>query len=93
MTIEEMQRGLVELDKESRSEILYFLINLIEDDEVDFDTVSEEEYDRLWAEECKRRCDEIDKGTAKLIPADEVFARARARLAERYLERAKELTA
>jgi hypothetical protein len=93
MTVEEMQRELMKFDEESRSEVLYFLINLVEDDEAGFAHISEEEYDRLWAEECKRRCDEIDKGTAKLIPADEVFARARARLAERYLERARELTA
>ena len=30
-----------------------------------------------WEEEIKRRIAEIDSGTAKLIPADEVFAEVR----------------
>jgi hypothetical protein len=89
MTVEEMQRELIRLDAESRSEIYYFLMDLMDDDKV-FD---EEEYDRLWAEECKRRCDEIDKGIAKLIPADEVRAYARSKVAGRVLTHAGEPTA
>lgn len=34
----------------------------------------EDQYDRLWLEEINRRCQEIDDGTAELIPAEEVFA-------------------
>ena len=33
-----------------------------------------------WLEEIKRRCDEIDSGRAELVPMEEVFAEARARL-------------
>jgi L-rhamnose mutarotase len=76
MTVEEMERELISLDKESRSEILYFLINLVEDDEADCVDISEEEYDRLWAEECRRRIESFERGEMKAIPAEEVFAEA-----------------
>ena len=35
------------------------------------------EVEAAWAEEIRRRIAEIDGGTAKLIPADEVFAEVR----------------
>jgi len=33
--------------------------------------------DAAWAEEIMRRLDEIESGTAKVIPAEEVFAEVR----------------
>jgi putative addiction module component (TIGR02574 family) len=33
-----------------------------------------------WREEIRRRCDEIDQGTAELRDAEDVFARAYAKL-------------
>ena len=38
---------------------------------------TQEEVDRLWAEEAERRVSQVDKGEAELIPAEEVFARIR----------------
>ena len=38
---------------------------------------ADEEVDAAWAEEIKRRLDEIESGTAKLIPAEEVLAEVR----------------
>ena len=35
------------------------------------------EIDLLWAEEAERRVSQIDRGDAKLIPGDEVFAKIR----------------
>jgi putative addiction module component (TIGR02574 family) len=37
----------------------------------------DEEVEAAWDEEIRRRIAEIDNGTAKLIPADEVFAEVR----------------
>ena len=37
----------------------------------------DDEVEAAWDEEIKRRIDEIDNGTARLIPAEEVFAQAR----------------
>jgi hypothetical protein len=42
--------------------------------------LNEAEVERLWIEEAKRRDDQLDAGTAKLIPGDEVIAEARSRL-------------
>ncbi len=38
---------------------------------------TDEEVDAAWDEEIRRRIAEIDAGTAKLIPAEEAFARVR----------------
>jgi putative addiction module component (TIGR02574 family) len=38
---------------------------------------SDSEIDAAWDEEIRRRIAEIEAGTAKLIPADEVFAEIR----------------
>jgi putative addiction module component (TIGR02574 family) len=37
----------------------------------------DEEIEAAWAEEIKRRLEEVESGTAKLIPAEEVFAEIR----------------
>jgi putative addiction module component (TIGR02574 family) len=37
----------------------------------------DEEVEAAWDEEIRRRIAEIDSGTAKLIPAEEVFAEVR----------------
>jgi hypothetical protein len=44
------------------------------------DALSESEIEKLWLEEAVRRDAELDSGAARSIPADEVFAAARARL-------------
>ncbi|MDR2197202.1 MAG: addiction module protein [Coriobacteriales bacterium] len=90
MTVEEMERELIKLDADGRSRVYYFLLDLMEQDGFSED-IPEEEYDRLWAEECKRRCEEIDAGKVELIPAEEVFARARAKLTKRQFELAGKL--
>jgi hypothetical protein len=90
MTVEEMERELIKLDADGRSQVYYFLIDLMERDAA-FEEISEEDYDKLWATECRRRIESLDHKEVQAIPADEVFARARTRLAEHYLELAKEL--
>ena len=44
------------------------------------EALSESEIEKLWLEEAVRRDAELDSGAARSIPADEVFAAARARL-------------
>ncbi len=39
----------------------------------------DKEIDRLWAEEAERRVSQIEKGKAKLVPGEEVFAKIRAK--------------
>jgi putative addiction module component (TIGR02574 family) len=44
-------------------------------------------YDPEWVTELNRRVDEIEAGTAKTVPAEEVFAKMRARRNARSLSR------
>jgi putative addiction module component (TIGR02574 family) len=44
------------------------------------DTLPSAEVEQLWLEEAARRADQIDRGEVKLVPADEVLAKARALL-------------
>jgi len=39
--------------------------------------VTDEDVEAAWEEEIRRRVAEIESGTAKLVPADEVFAEVR----------------
>ncbi len=73
MTIDELKAAALRLDPEERAQLATELI-------VSLDDLSEGEIERLWVEEAMRRDAEIDAGTARAIPADEVFAAARARL-------------
>ncbi len=43
------------------------------------DDLSEEESDQLWAVEAERRFADYKTGNVEAVPADEVFARLRAR--------------
>lgn len=43
-------------------------------------TLPSAEVEQLWLEEAARRADQIDRGEVKLVPADEVLAKARALL-------------
>lgn len=40
---------------------------------------TDEDIDRLWAEEAEYRMSQIEEGKAKLIPGEEVFAKIRAK--------------
>jgi putative addiction module component (TIGR02574 family) len=70
--IEELAQEVLELDILSRAELARTLVDSLDD-------LSEAELDRLWGEEAERRYDDFLAGRAKAYPAEEVFARIRAR--------------
>jgi len=70
--IEELAHEALELDALSRAELARTLVDSLDD-------LPEEELDRLWGEEAERRYDNFLAGRAKAYPAEEVFARIRAR--------------
>lgn len=72
MTIDELKREAMRLAPTERADLARQLL-------VSLDELSESEVERLWLEEAERRRHDIESGTAKLIPADEVFARLRAK--------------
>jgi len=73
MTIDELKAVARQLTPEERAELASDLL-------LSLDSLSGAEVERLWLEEASRRDAEIDAGTARLIPGDQVLADARARL-------------
>ena len=73
MTMDELKAEALRLTPEERAELAFELL-------VSLDDLSEPETERLWLEEAERRDAALDNGTARAIPADEVFSSARARL-------------
>jgi hypothetical protein len=76
MTIDELKREALQLDPSARA-------TLARDILLSLDDLSEAEVEQLWVEEALRRSAEIDTGLVEIIPADQVFAEAKARLAAR----------
>ena len=67
--VEELSRKALSLSPEERVQLAEALLATVQ--EVDA------EVEAAWDEEIRRRIAEIDSGTAKLIPAEEVFAELR----------------
>ncbi|MGC2461040.1 MAG: addiction module protein [Steroidobacteraceae bacterium] len=68
--IEQEIRALSSSDKE---QLLHVLLE-------EFDGQSDADADAAWLEESQRRSPEIDAGTVKCVPADEVFTKVDALL-------------
>ena len=73
MSIDEIKMEALKLNPASRARLARDLL-------ASLDTLSAADLEQLWLDEAVRRDDELDQGTARLQPADEVLARARARL-------------
>lgn len=72
MTTNEIEAAALGMDAPARASLAEKLLRSLED-------VSEEEIDRLWADEALRRDEELDSGNATARDADEVFRDLRAR--------------
>jgi len=73
MTIDELKAEALRLNPQERAELASELL-------ASLDELSEPEVERMWLEEAMRRDAALDSGAARAVPADEVFAAARARL-------------
>lgn len=67
--IDELSRKARDLPPEERVRLAEELLSSVQD--------SDGEIETAWAEEIERRLEEVENGTAKLIPAAEVFAEIR----------------
>lgn len=67
--IDELSRKARTLPPEERIRLAEELLSSVHE--------SDEEIEAAWAEEIERRLEEVESGTAKLIPAEEVFAEIR----------------
>ena len=73
MSIEQIESEALKLNPKARAELAEKLLKSLEE-------LSEEEIERLWAEEAIRRDAELDSGTATMRDAEDVFRDARARI-------------
>ncbi|MDH5552383.1 MAG: addiction module protein, partial [Nitrosomonas sp.] len=73
-------RSVNELETEIRGLSVEDRMHLLRDLIAELDGVPDAGVERAWLAEAERRYHEITAGTAKLIPADQVFAQARAKL-------------
>ena len=72
MTVDEIMKQALALDAETRASMAHELLTSLE-------SLSEDEIERLWIEEARRRSADVKAGRAHTLPADESIARARAR--------------
>jgi putative addiction module component (TIGR02574 family) len=70
VSLEELEIEIRKLNLKERSALARWLIESL-------DKLSESEIEELWAEEAERRLNELEKGQATEIPAEEALARAR----------------
>ena len=73
--LEELNKELLSLPRKERADIALRLIRSL-------DEGIEEDVDAYWKDELVRRSRQIESGEVELIPADEVFKKARERLAK-----------
>ncbi|MBM3860162.1 MAG: addiction module protein [Verrucomicrobia bacterium] len=69
MSTQEIISEALQLPRPSRALLAEKLLESLDDGD-DFSVSAE------WHTEIRRRCDELDRGVVKTIPADEVFAEA-----------------
>lgn len=75
----EVERALLALTPEERAAVIERGLLSLDD----ADTADQADIDASWLTEVTRRADEYTSGEAKLVDADEHFARLRAKLAVR----------
>lgn len=71
MTIDQLRSEAFKLPHHERARLAKELIESLDEDV---------ELERAWYEEAERRLRELESGDARTIPADQVFAEARARV-------------
>ncbi|HYV41013.1 MAG TPA: addiction module protein [Thermoanaerobaculia bacterium] len=76
MTREEILKAALDLPPQERLAVARELARSLPRPEEE--ELSEAEWNKVWGEEALRRLREIEDGTVKTIPGDEVMARVRA---------------
>lgn len=79
LTWEELLEKALQLPSDEQERIARTLYENLADEGEEDEDEDPAEVEAAWAEEIKRRVDEIRNGTVETIPADEVFAEMRAR--------------
>ena len=82
---EQLLQSALSLPANDRAEIAALLIESLDDDVET--TGSPAEVEAAWADEIKRRLDQIDKGEVQMIPWEEVIGSMRERLNDARADR------
>lgn len=72
-TLSDLKKKAAQLPERERAELALSLIESL-------DGPADQDVEEAWAKEIERRVRQVEKGEAKLIPAEDVFARIRRRL-------------
>ena len=72
MTVDELKAEVLRLAPQARADLARELLDSL-------DELSDAEIEQLWLEEAAQRDRELDAGTVRALPAEEVLARAKAR--------------
>ena len=72
-TLSELKKKASQLPEEERAELALSLIESL-------DGPADSDVEKAWQQEIERRVRQFERGEVELIPAEEVFARARRRL-------------
>lgn len=75
LPLKQLEAEALELSPRERAQLAHSLIVSLDDDAED----DPAEVERAWEDEIRRRLEEVDAGTAELIPAEDVFAELRSR--------------
>jgi putative addiction module component (TIGR02574 family) len=75
LPLKQVEAEAFELTSRERAPLAHRLIVSLDDGAED----DPAHVERAWGDEIRRRVEEIDAGTAELIPAEDVFAELRAR--------------
>ena len=75
LPLKQVEAEALDLPLRERAQLAHRLIASLDEDVEE----NQEEVDRAWEEEIRRRVAEVEAGTAELIPAEQVFAELRAR--------------
>ena len=71
MSVQELEAALLKLPNQERARLAEVLINSLDE---------ENEIAQAWTDEAERRLGELRSGEVQGVPAEEVFARIRARI-------------
>lgn len=75
LPLKQLEAEALELSSQERAQLARRLLVSLDED-VDDDPA---EVERAWEEEIRRRLQEVEAGTAELIPAEQVFSELRLR--------------
>ena len=75
-----MAKSIEDIENEIRSLSANDRMHLLRDLIADLDGSMDEDVEKAWLEEAERRYRELKDGKVGLIPAEEVFSRARAQI-------------